>query len=289
MNVDVWKPMYDENFDPTRYLYHYTNLDKAIKILHSESFIFSQIRGTNDTSESKLKISYKGDLSIDDPSILDEKIKKVDKFFKENIGFIRLLCFSMDVPIPDNDKPKVQQFLEKDHRNKFCDIKWRGFALPRMWAQYATNNEGVCFIVNKEKLDRQIKKKTAFYKPSKVRYNRFFESYEISKEQLDELCEKITIARRTMFTNMIRDDDFFVEYNFFSKSDDWINEHEFRYITAVDNVEDIVRVDGLFDYLEGVVVGESIDPAYKKVIELLLGKKVQVMNIVFGNTISKLI
>ena len=30
---------------------------------------------------------------------------------------------------------------------KYNDYTGRGFSLPRMWAQYANNNDGVCFVL----------------------------------------------------------------------------------------------------------------------------------------------
>ena len=283
MNIDVWKTMYDKDFDPVKYLYHYTNIEKAIKILHSESLRFSSISRTNDTSESKLKISYEGDSPH-----LYEKIETVYNYFKDNIGRIRLLCFSMDIPIADADRSSVDKFLQVDPRYEFQDITGRGFASPRMWAQYAKNNEGVCFVVNKGKLNQQIKRKTAFYRESKVNYRRFFECYKIKEQKLNEIYDKIYVSGTTMFIKMLENDEFFLEHNFFTKSKDWENECEYRYVTAIDDMNIDVHAENLFGYLEGIVVGENIDPAHKKVIELLLGGRTQVMSIVFGNTISML-
>ena len=281
MSYDVWRSLHDGNFESDKYLYHYTNFDSAIKIIHSECFRFSTITKTNDTTESKLKISYDG---VCDAS--DDIHETMSKFLENNIKLVRFLSFSTDVPIDYTD-PALQQFLGEDHRRKYRDVSGRGFALPRMWAQYATNNGGVCFIVNKNNLEAKINEEV-YCKHSTVNYKRFFETYKVSKEYLSEFSKKTKNAGAIAFEKMIQNDETFCKYSFFTKSIDWKGEHEYRYITVVDKIDKNVYVKGLFDYLEGIIVGENIDSAYKKVIQSLLKGDPQVMSIVFDSTGSTL-
>lgn len=103
MSYDVWKTLYTGDFDSSKYLYHYTSMDKAIKIIHSNELRFSHIGRTNDTSESKLKIIYIHS-TTKETLCMDERIEKVSKYFKEYHNIVRLLCFSMDSIIKEKEK-----------------------------------------------------------------------------------------------------------------------------------------------------------------------------------------
>ena len=61
MISSIWKPLYVEDFDYEQYLYHYTSVEAAIKIISNNSLLFSRISNTNDTSESKMKIIFSQD------------------------------------------------------------------------------------------------------------------------------------------------------------------------------------------------------------------------------------
>ena len=272
MDIDIWKPRYGTDFDQTKYLYHYTSIEKAISIIHSKHLLFSQLAKTNDTTESKVRISYMSDSS-------DEKVKDLEKFFEEHFQLIRLLCFCTDVPALNSTQ---KQFLENDRRRRYRDVTGRGLALPRMWAQYAANNGGVCFIVNKNKLEKQINKSALTLISLKVNYKSFFSSYTMNETDLNNLHGKIT-SGPMLFNDIIRAGKFFSKHMFFTKSKDWEGEHEYRYITIVKKEEEVFKTGDLFDYLEGVVVGENIIPAYKKVIKIMLEGQSQIRRIVFSH------
>lgn len=294
MNFDLWKPLHVDNFDCEKYLYHYTNVETAIKIIHSNSLLFSQISRTNDTSESKMKIVF------EENNILDkEKYKssrdKISNYFKEYSQFIQLLCFSMDAKISDSDKNKYIKLL--GDKDKYYDVSGRGFSLPRMWAQYAKNNEGVCFIFNRKKLIKQIEKKIAFTKSGPVKYKKFFDSYLISQEQMDILSDRISMVSNGSLTmlNMIQKDNDFLKYNFFEKLDDWKNEHEYRIVALIDQKDKPdyrLPINGMMSFLEGIVIGERMDLAYEKTIKMLIdstGSKCEVKRIQFDSRLCKLI
>lgn len=282
MEYDVWKTLYTHDFDMKKYLYHYTNIDKAIKIVCSQGLRFSPITLTNDTSESKVKISFLGNNRKIIPHN-DERVRCVEEYLLQNRQFVRLLCFSMDV-----FKPK-DIYTDQD-KERYYDVLGRGFALPRMWSQYASNNEGVCFIINKQKFEEQVKKKVAIYKSSKVVYKSLFDSYTICEKELEELMAKIHSAANGKFTfvSFFQDDKKFLKYNFFEKLKDWENECEFRYIAIVDDSSYQLIIDSLFDYIEGVVIGENIDRSYEEVIKKLIDGRCDIKKICFGSRICKL-
>ena len=133
--------------------------------------------------------------------------------------------------------------------------------MPRMWAQYAGSNEGVCFIFNKKKLIEAIERKVAFLKHGKVSYKKIFDKYFISSKQMETLL------------NMMQEDKEFLKYNFFEKLDDWSNEHEYRMVALIDKRDSPnyrLPIVGITSFLEGVVIGEKIDPSFEKTIKQLI-------------------
>lgn len=74
-HIDVWQTVFAGYFDTNKYLYHYTNIDKAIKIINSNNLRFSPITNTNDTSEAKRKIMF-SENNILNKEEYDKKIKK---------------------------------------------------------------------------------------------------------------------------------------------------------------------------------------------------------------------
>lgn len=53
---DVWYTWHDTEFDCEKYLYHYTSVEKASKILYYKTLRFLPIVNTNDTIESKVRL-----------------------------------------------------------------------------------------------------------------------------------------------------------------------------------------------------------------------------------------
>ncbi len=216
MAFDIWRPLYIDNFDYDKYLYHYTNIETAIKIIYTNNLLFSSISKTNDTSESKLKIVFE-QKNVTDKDKYKETVDEISEYFNKNTQIVQLLCFSMDAKLCKRDREKyISSMGTKD---RYYDVSGRGFALPRMWAQYANNNEGVCFIFNRKKLIELIERKIAFTKCAPVRYEKFFNRYVIDAERMDILYDKISMVANGSLTllDMIQKDDDFLTYNFFEK------------------------------------------------------------------------
>lgn len=293
MSFDVWKPLYVDEFNCEKYLYHYTNFETAIRIICSNTLLFSSITKTNDTSESKMKINFEYKES-EDINKYKDMVFKITEYFNRYSEIVQLLCFSSDAKISDNDKQKYLSVME--NKDKYYDVSGRGFALPRMWAQYASNNEGVCFIFNRDKLINQVNRKIDFTKCASVKYKKFFDKYFITAERMEALYDKITLVANGTLTllNMIQKDKDFLAYNFFEKLDDWKNEHEFRIIALIDkkNIGDTrVPLNGVTSFLEGIVIGEKMDEAYEKTIKLLIeskDKKCEVKRIHFDSRMCKI-
>lgn len=267
--MDVWRTMFAGGFNQDKYLYHYTGIDSAIKIICSGRLRFSTISKTNDTSEAKLKLVFDAP-----PGITDEEFRRrteqIKGYFKAYQPNVRLLCLSRDAKISSHNYKKA--LAEMDPKMRYYDLMGRGFALPRMWAQYARDNTGICFILDKAALLAYVEKLFPVHMKDKVSYKHFYDSYRITAEHMEELSARISIGGNGALTlvNMLQRNKEFLKYNFFEKLNDWENEHEFRIIVLTDQQDTPIFVDSLSTYLRGVVMGEKIDPDYEKIITLLL-------------------
>lgn len=285
MSQNVWRTLFTENFDCNQYLYHYTTVDKAIKIIFSNQLWFSKITKTNDTTESKVRIRYVKN-NTHEPIKSDKRTEVVSEYLSKNTDTIRILCFSRDIPITPKDMKKAMVLHKNHDKDKYFDVSGRGFALPRMWAQYASNHEGVCFIIDKQSFKEKLTS-LVYLKESPVKYRSFFASYEIDESQLEQLYMRITQYSNgyLSFFNLLDKDSHFIEYNYFMKQKDWENEHEYRFVTLVDNSsygkEDLkeVQIDGLFDFVKGIVIGEKIDSAYENVIRKTVDGRCEIKRI----------
>lgn len=293
MKLDIWKPLYVDDFDCDKYLYHYTSVETAVKIICSDSLLFSHISRTNDTSEAKMKIAF-DQTHITDADKYKEITTKIFEYFKQYTQVVQLLCFSLDAKISEKERQKYIKSMGK--KDIYYDVSGRGFALPRMWAQYAGNNEGVCFIFNRNKLISLIEKKVAFAKHEHVKYKKFFDRYLITNDKMEDLYEKISMVSNGSLTllGMIQKDKDFLRYNFFEKLDDWKNEHEYRILALIDKKDKNdyrLPIKGLSSFLEGVVIGEKMDFAYEKTIKMLIesiDKNCEVKRIRFDTRLCKL-
>ena len=285
MSYDVWKTLFTGDFDCDKFLYHYTGIEKAIKILYSNKLRFSEIKKTNDTAESKIRIIYKnGDGTIMDEN--NEKIRTVNDYFNKYHDIVRLLCFSQDQQLSVKDTVKAVDCHPNHKVDRYYDVSGRGFALPRMWAQYATDNTGVCFIINKESFEKQLQKQVQIFTSRKVEYKSFFTHFTIDENKLEIIYEKAIMAANgpLPLITMIQKDKDFQKYNFFVKLKDWENEHEYRYLAVIEQAKPSLEIGNLQKYLVGIVVGEKIDPAYETVIRKLVPENCAVKKISFNTT-----
>ncbi len=292
-SFDLWKPLYLDDFSFDKYLYHYTNIEKAIKIIHSNSLLFSPINKTNDTSESKMRLCFQVSNNTTQEEYTEE-VTAITNYFNQYSQVVQLLCFSTDAKINKIQRNKYLASIgEKD---KYYDVSGRGFALPRMWAQYAENNEGVCFVFNRAKLLDAVAKRVALYKCDPVAYKMFFDKYIITENQRKTLYNKVSMMVNGGLTllDMIQNDKDFLKYNFFEKLNDWENEHEYRIIALIDNKtcpEKRLSINKMSSFLEGIVIGEKMDQAYEETIKMLVKSSknnIEVKRINFDSRICKI-
>lgn len=202
--------------DSDQYLYHYTPSETAEKfILTNGTLRFSSLRNTNDPRESK---DWKFSLSS---SAYD-----LGKYDCESV--------SRKISMALKDLANLGCFV-RDHQNLtgdcIRDSPKRGFARPRMWAQYGDRHKGVCLVFDKAK---------------------FIDSISVNRPQGNVFCGAVTYRDRT-FVPRLGPHEFNVEIDrlekvgldayvlelltryrnelFFEKLTDWRDENEWRCIT----------------------------------------------------------
>ena len=167
-------------------LYHFTTADSFFKILESMSLKSSDFSRLNDLNEGNLRNGNMPNACLD---------ISVGKALCEKGT---LLCFT-------------KNFEQEEHNSKMICT---GINHPRMWAQYADNNNGVCIALKKEQFleDNKNLLKDKFYKLENVDYH---------------------LVLSLKFDNCCMGADDFIEKNWrellYLKQDDWKQEKEVRF------------------------------------------------------------
>ena len=277
MAIRAWRPV--DSIDTNQYLYHYTTMEKAYNILCSNELWFSDLTSTNDMFEQKVKISFKDvkklhsekDESIEYRATV-AKINEVRKYMDRSRTSIKLLCFSRDVEFSTlNDQSaytKLQESLTSDLRA--INVIGRGFSLPRMWAQYASDNKGVCFIFNKNKILRKVKRLGHSFMSGNVEYHPLYSPYRMPVDEFNKTYE--------------------LRYDLFSKLSDWSSENEYRIILTNNIGEKTVKLKNIREAIEGIVFGANTDDANTTIINLL-GKEYEldIRKIVYDDIITRIV
>ena len=144
----VWSPLY--KVDRTKYLYHYTSVEKAFKILYYKTLQFANITTTNDIFEQKPKLSFdETDLNTFD------MVRTIQKYFLKEQNRVRILCFSQDYEkdINMDITKKAKNYLVE----KGTDIKFGARPLRRAIQRYI-EDELSEMILRSQLLDGQTVK-----------------------------------------------------------------------------------------------------------------------------------
>lgn len=268
----AWLTAFDQSFDSSKYLYHYTDVNKAFKIIDGDSLRFSKVCRTNDTLESKLKINFDS-LRKNEYKNLVEWIKLFSDNYSTNL---QLLCFSMDSDLKENNV---------DNRTCLSDYSGRGFAMPRMWAQYASNNTGVCLVFNKQRISELIEKRlrSLLIHNSEVEYKNQLYTYDFDRDTINGILELSKIKENYSAFNIqchdfLKNNMTFTKYNYFCKLDDWSGEKEFRFLAF--NEEEL-SIRNSNDALVGVVIGEKIDVTDERILCMLCYELCELKKITF--------
>lgn len=178
------------NFKKDMLLYHYTSAESFFKIISTLSLKCSSFSKLNDLQEMNF-------INIHNiPNFL-----ALNKLSENNGLSLRLLCFSQNYKL----KGQTQ----------------KGSNLPRMWAQYAANNTGVCISIDKGSFLKENSKKfkNKFIKFKNLHYTHFGHAFDDSK-----IIKSINDVGLTEFIKIHSNDLFFQKFT------DWKDEHEHRFI-----------------------------------------------------------
>lgn len=254
--------------DSEQMLYHYTKMSTARNyIFKTGQLRMSSFRAMNDPKESRtwkfnLSGSKCGDISCKE---WDDLSAKLSLRFKEHA---RVLCFCQDVGP-----------LTGDH---LAEISQRGFARPRMWAQYAETHTGICLVFDRAKLARQVQvacREAFFLLQGKVTYRDrhvapdLLGHYEINLDRLSYLgFEGYWREHAAKFCPRL----------FFEKNADWRDEWEYRFVAFFPDTPEIYVE--MADALVGVIFGTEADPHDEDaIINVLSSKPVRLMGLKWHN------
>jgi len=247
-HLDRDRYMVEYAVDASMYLYHYTSMSTAQKIVQSGALRLGRYRNTNDPKERKAWHFSVGAAvgTVLDPSTAQTMSDWLSAAIKSTA---RLACFSKDVGPLAGDNVK--------------DINQRGFSRPRMWAQYGDDHKGVCLVFRVQD----------FLDATRSRFSdttlRVFDEVQYVDRSVvpnlfspDEQQYTIDLAA---FESLGRD-QYLLQHVaahrhrlFFEKMTDWANEREWRYV-AFDRDPGEVYVP-FQDALAGIIFGEEVTAA----------------------------
>ncbi len=179
------------------HFYHFTTFEAATKILATNKLRFSRTNNANDILESNRLIFH-------DPNAFKDENFNSDVIYKEAMKYRQISLTSDDFK---------------------CIPHKYGFCINPMWGHYADKGNGVCIVLNKEKLLTKLKKLNCIYRA--IKYN---DKYDNSLDKNDIIDAKRLIK------------------NFFVKTRDWKYEREFRIVKKVElEKDDYLDIEGCID------------------------------------------
>lgn len=235
--------MFDPSVSTDKYLYHYTKLETALEhIFPNRQLRLGLFSLTNDPRESKTWF-----FSLTNPPLDDiNELLSINLAFSQGLRMgCKLLCLSMDEP----EKPETI-------------YEGRGYHRPRMWAQYADNHRGVCFVFNKELLIRTAQQelfgKGTLYAGA-VTYDKHigFDSEAFSVRYQQYLSLGVTNLVQKMIDRHYRT-------YYMKKHIDWQQEHEYRFVLrGSGETPEFISIQ---DSIEAVILGPDFPESYKPLI-----------------------
>lgn len=235
--------------DINKWVYHYTSMDTAIQYILTQGTIrLSLFRDLNDPKESK-DFSFSMSTNSDEEAKIDYTLEEIQNVASNYVkSHCKVLCM-----VKDNINVLEDNFDSTFHR---------GFARPRMWAQYSKNHSGVCLIFNKKKLQQSIES-TLLSKG-----NIYWDDIEYSNSHTDNdrafNLNHEEIDNNTL--NVVLDNkinEFYKTY-FFTKSEDWSSENEWRCVFRGDNKE--AEFVSIKESICGIVLGVDFPKVYESAI-----------------------
>ncbi len=182
------------------HLYHFTTFEAAVKILATNELRFSKTNNANDILESNRLIFF-------NLKAFENKDFDSENIYNEVINFRQISLTSDD-------------FSCKPYKYGFC--------INPMWGHYADSGNGVCIVLNKEKLLAKLSKQECYF--GTIEY---VDSYDNSLDINNNDTKRI---------------DYYWFETFFIKTNDWKYEQEFRIVKKVEVEKDVyLDIEGCID------------------------------------------
>jgi hypothetical protein len=193
----------DDSGDLGEFVYHYTGWDR-LEHLMENGLRLGTLAGMNDPRESKDWLLNA--VTLSGVPVNRTALNEAVADYKRKI---RIGAFCLDLPsTPDGSQSS------------------RGYARPRMWAQYADNHRGVCLILDRERLGKAIRARypddgKCWVQAGKVHYKAAHDDPSWITIQYRE--DDVSAGVLQSF-NAHRDTIFFVKHM------DWRDENEYRWV-----------------------------------------------------------
>lgn len=255
--------------DHNKLLYHYTKLATAKSyILKDWTLKMSCFRGTNDPKESKtweFSLGTNENRNLSNYSLSDLSKQLSDKI-KDNC---RVVCFCKD------SGPLTGIHIH--------DISKRGFAKPRMWAQYGDNHKGICLAFDRVKLEEKVAEACAdavrFYRGNVTYKNRHLLP---DFGEGDYMINVDYVEKHGFETFWMTHLDQYRHRLLFEKMEDWKDENEFRFVAVFTKPTEVFIE--IRDCLVGAVFGDAVDhDESEEVIKILLPTNVMMQGLQWKN------
>lgn len=258
-------------------LYHYTSLNAALeKILPSKSLRFSSFVKVNDPCErNKRSIHFKCNSisGVSNNELMNPDFLNIMNDIRLNRS--KLLCFS-------KNKDNAYDFIAD--KNEPGNIYRTGFFKPRMWAQYGDNHRGVCLALNKKKLIESLNSKyhkSRLYRgdirytdsTSGIRRSCIFEVTDENKDGIINDFENFFINQ-----HLVKNREEF----FFTKTTDWKDELEYRFLLVADDKSDYF-VD-IENCIEGIFLGIDFPKVYLHAVKAILPKHIDINQLILNDS-----
>jgi len=190
-----------------KYVYHYTRWERLLDIMET-GLRLGPLAQMNDPRESK---DWLPNLLIQGPTLPDETAMIAEEEARDYKRKIRVAAFCLDQP-----------FGNMDNQGR------RGYARPRMWAQYAENHRGVCIVLDRVGLDQAIRQRYPQQDASWVRSGRvqYIETAQEDAISISVELKSADQARESVQEHFHR----YAEQLFFNKHVDWRDENEYRWV-----------------------------------------------------------
>ncbi len=132
----------------------------------------------------------------------------------------------------------------------------RGFEIDSLWGYYAEKGNGVCLVFNKSKLISQFKKMVGFKRHGRIKYINSFTNALFFDNDKEPVISQIEKNYKDIF---------------FTKSTDWRNENEYRFIIRSETDNEVSLP--FYDALVAIIVCMPLSSKVENTCEYKILKK----------------